>query len=79
LPDSHESREIQPEGDAPVRVASACRGALNGNAEDGSGGVLKIVGRSAAERQIAFAQERGRRDLDFLQTVDPAFAVFKKG
>ena len=50
-------------------------GAVNGNAADIKQRVaLKILGRSPVERQIAFAQERGWRDLDFVQTVGDDYA-----
>jgi predicted dithiol-disulfide oxidoreductase (DUF899 family) len=35
---------------------------------------LKILGRSPVERQNAFAQERGWRNLDFVQTVGDGYA-----
>jgi Bacterial protein of unknown function (DUF899)/Glycosyl transferase family 21 len=35
---------------------------------------LKILGRSSVERQLVFAQERGWRNLDFVQTVGDDFA-----
>ena len=35
---------------------------------------LKILGRSSVERQFAFAQERGWRDLNFVQTVGDDYA-----
>jgi predicted dithiol-disulfide oxidoreductase (DUF899 family) len=50
-------------------------GSVNGNAADIKQRVaLKILGRSSVERQYAFAQERGWRDLDFVQTVGDAYA-----
>ena len=50
-------------------------GAVNGNAADIKQRVaLKILGRSPVARQIAFAQERGWRDLDFVQTVGDDYA-----
>ncbi len=50
-------------------------GAVNGNAADIKQQVaLKILGRSPVERQSAFAQERGWRDLDFVQTVGDDYA-----
>ena len=50
-------------------------GAVNGNAADIKQRVaLKILGRSSVERQFAFAQERGWRDLDFVQTVGDDYA-----
>lgn len=35
---------------------------------------LKILGRSSVERQYAFAQQRGWRDLNFVQTVGDDYA-----
>src|SRR5664279_4847902 len=50
-------------------------GSVNGNAADIKQRVaLKILGRSSVERQFAFAQERGWRDLNFVQTVGDDYA-----
>jgi predicted dithiol-disulfide oxidoreductase (DUF899 family) len=50
-------------------------GAVNGNAADIKQRMaLKILGRSSVERQFAFAQERGWRDLNFVQTVGDDYA-----
>jgi predicted dithiol-disulfide oxidoreductase (DUF899 family) len=50
-------------------------GSVNGNAADIKQRVaLKILGRSSVERQVAFAQERGWRDLNFVQTVGDDYA-----
>jgi len=50
-------------------------GAVNGNAADIKQRVaLKVLGRSAVPRQIAFALERGWRDLDFVQTIGDDYA-----
>jgi predicted dithiol-disulfide oxidoreductase (DUF899 family) len=50
-------------------------GAVNGNAADIKQRVaLKILGRSSVERQFAFAQQRGWRDLNFVQTVGNDYA-----
>jgi predicted dithiol-disulfide oxidoreductase (DUF899 family) len=50
-------------------------GAVNGNAADIKQRVaLKILGRSPVERQYAFAQQRGWRDLNFVQTVGDDYA-----
>ena len=50
-------------------------GAVNGNAADIKQRVaLKVLGRSPASRQIAFAVERDWRDLDFVQTVGDDYA-----
>ena len=50
-------------------------GAVNGNAIDIKQRVaLKIIGRSPVERQFLFAQERGWRHLNFIQTVGNDYA-----
>lgn len=50
-------------------------GAVAGNAADIKQRVaLKVLGRSPVERQFLFAQERGWRDLDFIQTVGDDYA-----
>src|SRR3954462_1806731 len=50
-------------------------GSVNGNAADIKQRVaLKILGRSPVERQYAFAQQRGWRDLNFVQTVGDDYA-----
>jgi predicted dithiol-disulfide oxidoreductase (DUF899 family) len=50
-------------------------GSVNGNAADIKQRVaLKILGRSSVERQYAFAQERGWRDLNFVQTIGDDYA-----
>ena len=50
-------------------------GSVNGNAADIKQRVaLKILGRSSVERQSAFAQERGWRDLNFVQTTGDDYA-----
>lgn len=59
-----------PERDRPRPMCTNWLGAVNGNATDIKQRVgLKILGRSPVERQFLFAQERGWRDLDFVQTV----------
>lgn len=59
-----------PQRARPCPMCTNWLGAVNGNAADIKQRVgLKILGRSPVERQIAFAQERGWRDLDFVQTV----------
>ena len=50
-------------------------GIQNGNAADIKQQVaLKILGRSPVERQVRFAQERGWKHLDFVQTVGDDYA-----
>lgn len=50
-------------------------GGANGNSADLKQRVaFKILGRSPVERQMAFAVERGWRDLDFVQTLGDDYA-----
>lgn len=64
-----------PERERPCPMCTNWLGAVNGNAADIKQRVaLKILGRSPVERQFAFAQERGWRDLDFVQTIGDGYA-----
>lgn len=64
-----------PQRPRPCPMCTNWLGAVNGNAADIKQRVaLKILGRSPVERQLAFAQERGWRDLDFVQTVGDDYA-----
>ncbi len=64
-----------PQRERPCPMCTNWLGAVNGNAADIKQRVaLKVLGRSPVARQIAFAQERGWRDLDFLQTVGDDYA-----
>lgn len=64
-----------PQRERPCPMCTNWLGAVNGNATDIKQRVaLKILGRSTVERQYAFAQERGWRDLDFVQTVGDDYA-----
>jgi predicted dithiol-disulfide oxidoreductase (DUF899 family) len=64
-----------PRRERPCPMCTNWLGAVNGNAADIAQRVsLKILGRSPVERQIAFAQERGWRDLDFVETVGDDYA-----
>jgi predicted dithiol-disulfide oxidoreductase (DUF899 family) len=64
-----------PQRDRPCPMCTNLLGSVNGNAADIKQRVaLKILGRSSVERQIAFAQERGWRDLTFVQTVGDDYA-----
>lgn len=66
-----------PERERPCPMCTTTLAALNGNARSIKRRVaLKIFGRSPVGRQYAFAQERGWRDLDFVQTVGDDFANF---
>ncbi|MGJ7484623.1 DUF899 family protein [Variovorax sp. LT2P21] len=64
-----------PQRERPCPMCTNMLGALNGNAADIKQRVaLKVLGRSSVERQFAFAQERGWRDLNFVQTVGDDWA-----
>lgn len=64
-----------PQRERPCPMCTNWLGAVNGNAADIKQRVaLKILGRSSVARQYAFAQERGWRDLDFVQTVGDDYA-----
>lgn len=64
-----------PQRERPCPMCTNWLGAVNGNAADIQQQVaLKILGRSPVERQYAFAQERGWRDLHFVQTVGDDYA-----
>ncbi|MBC7957290.1 MAG: DUF899 family protein [Cytophagales bacterium] len=64
-----------PQRDRPCPMCTNWLGSVNGNAADIKQRVaLKILGRSSVERQYAFAQERGWRDLNFVQTVGDDYA-----
>jgi predicted dithiol-disulfide oxidoreductase (DUF899 family) len=59
----------------PCPMCTNLLGPLNGNAADiKQRAALKILGRSPVERQLAFAQERGWANLDFVQTVGDDYA-----
>lgn len=65
-----------PQRARPCPMCTNWLGAVNGNAVDIKQRVaLKILGRSSVERQNAFAQERGWRGLDFVQTVGDDYAT----
>ena len=64
-----------PQRERPCPMCTNWLGAMNGNAADIKQRVaLKILGRSNVERQYAFAQQRGWRDLNFVQTVGDDYA-----
>ena len=64
-----------PQRERPCPMCTNWLGAVNGNAADIKQRVaLKILGRSPVDRQLAFATERGWRDLDFVQTVGDDYA-----
>lgn len=65
-----------PQRERPCPMCTNWLGAVNGNAADIKQRVaLKILGRSPVERQYAFAQQRGWRDLNFVQTVGDDYAA----
>jgi predicted dithiol-disulfide oxidoreductase (DUF899 family) len=64
-----------PQRERPCPMCTNWLGSVEGNAADIKQRVaLKILGRSPVERQYAFAQERGWRDLNFVQTVGDDYA-----
>lgn len=64
-----------PQRERPCPMCTNWLGAVEGNAADIEQRVaLKILGRSPVERQFLFAQERGWRHLDFVQTVGDDYA-----
>lgn len=64
-----------PQRERPCPMCTNWLGAVNGNGADIQQRVaLKILGRSPVERQLAFAAERGWRNLDFVQTVGDDYA-----
>jgi len=64
-----------PQRARPCPMCTNWLGAVNGNAADIKQRVaLRILGRSSVERQKAFAQERGWRDLNFVQTAGDDYA-----
>lgn len=64
-----------PQRERPCPMCTNWLGAVNGNAADIKQRVaLKVLGRSPVARQVAFAQERGWHDLDFVQTVGDDYA-----
>lgn len=64
-----------PQRERPCPMCTNWLGAVEGNAADIKQRVaLKVLGRSTVERQFTFAQERGWRDLDFVQTLGDDYA-----
>ncbi len=64
-----------PERARPCPMCTNTLGSLEGNAQDIRQRVaFKVLGRSPVERQYAFAQERGWRHLEFVQTVGDDYA-----
>jgi predicted dithiol-disulfide oxidoreductase (DUF899 family) len=64
-----------PQRERPCPMCTNLLGAVNGNTADIKQRVaFKVLGRSPVPRQIAFAQERGWHELDFLQTIGDDYA-----
>ena len=64
-----------PQRARPCPMCTNLLGPLESNATDIQQKVaLKILGRSPVERQLAFAQERAWRNLDFVETVGDDYA-----
>jgi len=64
-----------PQRERPCPMCTNWLGAVNGNATDIKQRVaLKILGRSSVDRQFQFAQERGWRNLNFVQTIGDDYA-----
>ena len=64
-----------PQRARPCPMCTNLLGPLDGNAADiKQRAALKVFGRSPVERQLAFAQERGWTELDFVQTVGDDYA-----
>jgi len=64
-----------PERERPCPMCTNFLGSANGNAADIKQRVaFKILGRSPVGRQYAFADERGWRDLSFVQSVGDDYA-----
>lgn len=64
-----------PQRARPCPMCTNWLGAVNGNAADvKQRAALWILGRSPVARQQAFADERGWRDLDFVETVGDDYA-----
>ncbi|WP_232495509.1 DUF899 family protein [Novosphingobium kaempferiae] len=64
-----------PQRDRPCPMCTNWLGSVDGNASDvKQRAALKILGRSPVARQQAFADERGWRNLDFVETVGDDYA-----
>ncbi|MET0360162.1 MAG: DUF899 family protein [Sphingobium sp.] len=65
-----------PERPRPCPMCTNLLGPLDANAADLKQRVaVAVIGRSPVERQIAFAQERGWRHLDFYQCIGDDYAL----
>ena len=64
-----------PERERPCPMCTNWLGSVNGNAPDIlQRAAFKIFGRSPVERQVAFAEERGWKNLPFVQTIGADWA-----
>jgi predicted dithiol-disulfide oxidoreductase (DUF899 family) len=64
-----------PQRERPCPMCTNWLGSVNGNAADlKQRAAFKILGRSSVARQKAFAEERGWRDLDFVETIGDDYA-----
>ena len=64
-----------PRRERPCPMCTNWLGSVNGNAPDiAEHATLRIMGRSPVERQVAFAEERGWKNLQFVQTVGDDWA-----
>lgn len=69
-----------PQRERPCPMCTAFLGGLDGPARDLSQRVgVAVLGSSPVSRQLAFARERGWRNLRFFQTVDDDFARDYRG
>lgn len=65
-----------PDRERPCPMCTNLLGGLDGNGADIAQRVaLAIVGRSRVERQLAFARERGWRNLRFFQAIGDDFSL----
>jgi predicted dithiol-disulfide oxidoreductase (DUF899 family) len=65
-----------PQRERPCPMCTNWLGSVDGNAVDIKQRVaFKVLGRSPVARQLAFAQERGWKGLDFVQTVGDDYAT----
>jgi predicted dithiol-disulfide oxidoreductase (DUF899 family) len=65
-----------PQRERPCPMCTNLLGPLDANAQDiKQNCALIVIGRSPVERQRAFAQERGWRHLDFVQTRSDDYAL----
>lgn len=69
-----------PERERPCPMCTSMLGGLDGPARDlGQRVAVAVIGRSPVSRQLAFARERGWRNLRFFQTVGDDFARDYRG